>query len=149
MSLPVCSTISTSAFYNCSSLSTFYAGDFSIVGTNAFALCFSLNTVIFDGSNATATKTIMPSAFRTCHLLLSLYLLTSTVVKLSNTNAFTTSPISTYTTSTGGVNGSVFVPASLYSTYSTSTNWTTYAARIVSLTDTEIQNVRTYGKHDP
>jgi len=57
----------------------------------------------------------------------------SSVCTLSNVNAFTSTPISNYTTSTGGVHGSIYVPASLYDTYIASTNWATYSARFVSV----------------
>ena len=78
------------------------------------------------------------SAFNHCHNLLSLYLLGSSIPTLSNINAFGNTPISTYTTSTGGVYGSIFVPESLYSNYIAATRWSTYSARIVSLTDAQI-----------
>ena len=42
-------------------------------------------------------------------------------------------PISNYTSSTGGVYGSIYVPASLYNDYVTDTNWSAYSARIVSV----------------
>ena len=62
---------------------------------------------------------------------------------------FASSPISNYTTSTGGVQGSIFVPESLYSAYVESNNWSVYADRFVSLTDDQVQNVMTYGTHNP
>jgi len=59
----------------------------------------------------------------------------STVTTLGNINAFVDTPISTRTDSTGGVQGSIFVPESLYSSYIAATNWATYSARFVSMTD--------------
>ena len=63
------------------------------------------------------------------------------MIALQNINAFTSTPISNYTTSTGGVYGSIYVPESLYSSYIASTNWVTYSDRFVSLTSTEIASL--------
>jgi hypothetical protein len=60
-------------------------------------------------------------------------LLGSSVATLGNTNVFSSTPISNYTTSTGGVRGSIYVPSSLYNTYITANNWSAYAARFVSM----------------
>ena len=49
------------------------------------------------------------------------------------TSTFTSTPIAGYTTSTGGVYGSIFVPASLYDRYISATNWVTYSSRFVSV----------------
>ena len=57
---------------------------------------------------------------------------------LAAVNAFINTPISNYTTSTGGVYGSIFVPSALLDTYKNATNWKTYSARMVGLTDAEI-----------
>lgn len=136
VTLSSCCTLGQYAFYYCSSLSEInlpmaYRG----VGSNAFASCSSLSTVKL-GSSTTSTSTsqiVYPSAFRNCTHLLSLYLYNSTMWGLSNINAFNSTPISTYTTSTGGVNGSIFVPASLVDTYKSATNWATYSDRIASI----------------
>jgi len=71
-------------------------------------------------------------AFARCYHLLSLYLLASTMYKLQNINVFSSTPISTYTTSTNGVNGSIIVPASLLASYQAATNWVTYSSRFSS-----------------
>ena len=71
--------------------------------------------------------------FSKCYNLLSVYLNVSSVTALSNVNAFISTPISDYTTSTGGVYGSIFVPTSLYSSFISATNWATYSSRIVSM----------------
>jgi hypothetical protein len=70
-------------------------------------------------------------AFANCSNLLSLYLLGSSIISLS-TDVFMGTPLSDYTTSTGGVYGSIYVPASLYSDYIAATNWSLYSDRIVS-----------------
>ena len=66
----------------------------------------------------------------------------STVTTLGNINAFVDTPISTRTDSTSGVYGSIYVPSSLYASYISATNWATYSARFVSLTDAEISAVK-------
>ena len=101
--------------------------------------CNALSTVTLNWTSATQ---ISNRAFSQCYNLLSFYLLGPTVLPLQNINAFATTPISNYTTSTGGVYGSIYVPESLYSSYITATNWATYSARFVSMTDAEISAVK-------
>ena len=144
INFPECITINSNAFVNCSSITTASFLKCTLLTNNAFASCLSLTTTILS-----ACTSIGSSTFYRCFHLLSLYLLGSSVCYLSNTNAFTSTPISTYTTSTGGVYGSIFVPSSLYDTYKASTNWKTYSNRFASLTDAEILNVLQYGRHDP
>lgn len=149
-SFSMCKIIWSSAFYNCSSLTTAYFPSCTTIHSNAFYGCYRLTDVtftncktlhsyVFNACSSLATvslpncSTINGQVFSKCVNLLSLYLLGSHVAKLSNTNAFYSTPISNYTTSTGGVQGSIFVPSSLYSTYIASTNWVTYAARFVSV----------------
>lgn len=148
--IPSCTSISNWAFYNCTSLSFIDFSNCSYVGgsafmdcrrmsfasflkvetieTSAFYRCSSLTTVSFSNCSYIGTN-----AFYGCYNLLSFYLLGSSVPTLSSTNAFTLTPISTYTTSTGGVYGSIYVPSSLYTAYTTATNWITYASRFVSV----------------
>lgn len=131
-----CNTLSTYAFYNCSSLSEIDLPHlYRPIGSQAFYSCRALHTVKI-GSSVTSTSTshiIYPAAFLYCFNLLSLYLYGSQMWTLSNATVFNSTPISTYTTSTGGVNGSIFVPASLVDTYKSATNWVTYSARITSI----------------
>lgn len=120
-----CNTLSTYVFYNCSSLSEIDLPHlYRPIGSQAFYGCRALHTVKI-GSSVTSTSTshiIYQSAFLYCFNLLSLYLYGSQMWTLSNANVFNSTPISTYTTSTGGVNGSIFVPASLVDTYKSATN---------------------------
>ena len=74
-------------------------------------------------------------------MLESLYLLGSGVKALRNTTVFTSTPISTYTTSLGH-NGSIFVPASLLTSYKAAANWSVYSARFVGLTDAEVSAIK-------
>ena len=124
---PSCTTIGAYAFQNCSSLTTVSFPSCAVIGGSAFYWCYSLTTASFPLCTA-----ITGYAFRGCYNLLSLYLLGSTVPTLG-TSAFASTPIGGYTTSTGGVYGSIFVPASLYDSYLTATNWSLYSERIVSV----------------
>lgn len=128
ISFPELLTIQSSAFGNCSALTTVDFPKVTVVSISAFRGCTNLTTASFPNAVSIAT-----SAFYSCYHLLSLYLLGSSVVSLAGTGAFLYTPISTYTTSTGGVYGSIFVPASLYNSYITATNWSIYSSRIVSV----------------
>lgn len=111
----------------------------SNVAQSCFRGCTNLATVCM--SWLTSTGQVASDGFTNCYNLLSLYLLGSTMATLANANAFNSTPISTYTTSTGGVNGSIYVPSSLYASYIAATNWATYSARFVSMTDIEISAI--------
>ena len=125
---PLVSVIGTSAFQACLSLITISIPIVEVLSGNAFCSCKKLTTISFPACTA-----ISNYAFRNCYNLLSIYLLGSSIPSLVNINAFQSTPISTYTTSTGGVYGSIYVPASLYNSYITATNWSVYSARIVSV----------------
>lgn len=99
------------------------------IGGYAFTECSSLTELSFPALKTLSGYTI----FGKCTHLVSLYLMGSTLVSLSSTNAFTSTPISGYTTSTGGVYGSIYVPASLYNSYLTATNWSFFSSRFVSV----------------
>ena len=133
ISFPDASRIDAYAFNNCQSLININFPKVGSINSYAFSYCVNMTTASFP-----KVTVIGSSAFNHCHNLLSLYLLGSSIPTLSNINAFGNTPISTYTTSTGGVYGSIFVPESLYSNYIAATRWSTYSARIVSLTDAQI-----------
>jgi len=166
-SFKACSSVFSSAFQSCTALRSVYLGSVTNILVSTFLSCYSLETinlpafrtcnglaftnlwglqcvVLGDPSASTfpydaGTTGIQTNAFSRCYHLTSLYLLYSLgVVKLGGTNVFSSTPISNYTTSTGGVFGSIFVPSAVYSSYISATNWATYSARIVSLTDVEI-----------
>ena len=132
ISIPKVSTIHTSAFAFCSSLATIYLPSLTMIsGYSPF--CYCINLVSAD-LGSLFSKSITTTAFSGCYNLLSLYIRNpSVIVSLANINAFKSTPISNYTTSTGGVYGSIFVPASLVSSYKTATNWATYSNRITSI----------------
>ena len=132
--LPLCTYIGASAFMKCEQLVSINLPLCSQINQGTFSNCSNLSTIILQSCTSIATY-----AFASCYNLLSLYLLGSSIITLANYYAFNSTPISTYTTSTGGVYGSIFVRASLYNSYKTSTNWSYYSSRFVSLTDAEIE----------
>ena len=147
--LPECLIIGTGVFASDYNLSLCSFPIVSKINTSAFLNCNSLSTVIIGTSfSASATGVyISGTAFGSCYNLLSLYIL-SGEYQLSTT-AFVNTPISNNTTSTGGIHGSIFMPSSLYSIYYSKIYWSVYKDRMVSLTDAQIQNVLTYGRHNP
>lgn len=128
VNFPKCETIGFYAFYQCYNLTTTNFLSCISIHDNAFNACSSVSVLSFPNCNY-----IGSCAFQYCYNLLSLYLLGSSIPSLVSTNAFNLTPISNYTTSTGGVYGSIYVPASLYNSYLTATNWSYYSARIVSV----------------
>lgn len=131
-SLPKLSNLSGGGFTNCRALSSIDLPACSVINTYAFQSCINMSVVILRN-----VKTFANYVFRDCYNLLSLYLLGSTMATYA-TGMFSSTPISNYTTSTGGVYGSIYVPSSLYNTYVNNTSWKTYSARFVSLTDAQI-----------
>lgn len=146
ISLPNCSAIGSSAFRFNYTLPFASLPMCRQLGSFAFQNCSSLHTLILSvSSGATLSGTINNGAFSNATSFASLYLLGS-FFGLNNSSAFYGT---TMVKSVGGIYGSIFVPSSLYDTYISGTNWATLSNRIVSLTDAQVQNVITYGKHDP
>ena len=52
---------------------------------------------------------------------------------LVNSNALSSTPIAGYTTSTGGVYGSIFVPSSLLASFKANSVWSWYSDRFVGV----------------
>jgi hypothetical protein len=127
-SFPSATTIDQDAFYMCSRLTTVSFPMATTIGDSAFGQCLSLTTASFPN-----VKTIGGSAFSGCYNLKSLYLTGSSVCTLSNSNAFTSTPIGGYSTS-AGTYGSIYVPASLLTAYQTATNWTYFSSRFREFT---------------
>ena len=120
--------ISASAFEGCSILKNTSFPNAQVVSTFAFFECFSLSTISFPMCNF-----IGSFAFASCSRLISLYLLSSSVCTLYNSNAFTGTPINGYLNVVNQY-GSIYVPASLYSVYvSGAENWSFFSLRFVSV----------------
>jgi hypothetical protein len=119
--------VGSSAFTGCSSLETANFPDATTVGNYAFQLCSSLTTANFQ-----TVTSIGSYAFRSCYNLVSLYLESIPSVPTLDKSAFYATPIGGYSYVTGRY-GSVFVPASLDSSFLTSANWSSIASCIVSV----------------
>lgn len=123
------------AFNSCKAITEMKIPQATSIGTSTFAYCYSLNTVVV--SNISAFK---GSVFQRAYNLLSLYILSTSIVSFG-TAMFSSTPISNYTTSTGGVYGSIYVRASLLDSYKTAASWSVYSARMVGLTDAQVAEI--------
>ena len=126
-SFPKATTIGSSAFNGCYSLTTAIFPAATTINSSAFAYCSRLTTVSFPKAT-----TIGSTAFSKCYNLKSLYLIGSSLCKLSNSNAFSSTPIGGYSTS-AKTYGSIYVPASLLASYKAATNWTYFSSRFVGI----------------
>ena len=157
--LPSCLEIGACAFDRCTALSYISIPNVKKIGVAAFGSCTNLTSIILPkvttlspggvGANGTfescinlhtvdfqsSIEIIGSYCFAKCYNLLSLYLRGSSVCQLDYYGyAFSSTPIYNYTTSTGGVYGSVFVPESLVSAYKSATNWAYISSRITAIT---------------
>ena len=128
VNLPNASYIGVETFTNCRSLQSVSLPNVKYIAINAFSWCTSLQSV-----NLPMVSYIGGDAFAKCYNLLSLYLNSTSVCSLYRSTVFTSTPIAGYTTSTGGVYGSIYVPASLLTSYKTATNWTVFSSRFVGV----------------
>lgn len=134
--LPMLSDIQQSAFLCCSSIEEIDLPKATYVGQNAFQECINLKTVKLGGglpSDVSGCRFYNGNQFQKCYNLLSVYLLAPMVYSATMTNIFASTPISGYTASTSGVEGNIYVPASLYSAYISASGWSAYASRFVSI----------------
>lgn len=129
VSMPLASYFGNSTFAQCSELKSIHLPEAKTMGGSCFSGCVNLQTV-----SLPKLSYINAGFFSRCFNLLSVYLMGSSRVGVTG-NAFTSTPISNYTTSTGGVHGSIFVPASLYDQYISANNWSVFSDRIVSVAD--------------
>lgn len=127
LNLPACTNIGNYAFSMCRTLPAIDLPACTSIGTAAFAQCSVLTTV-----SLPAATIINNNAFSKCYNLKSLYLMGSSLCKLSNSNAFLSTPIGGYSVS-AGVFGTIYVPASLLTAYQTATNWTYFSSRMVGI----------------
>ena len=120
VNFPACTTIGGNALTHCASLTSVSFPACTTINNHAFTNCTSLTSVSFPACTA-----IDRYAFQYCSSLTSIYLGASSVCTLSNSNAFSKTGI-------WSNKGSIFVPASLVSSYKTATNWTFFSNRIYS-----------------
>lgn len=121
---PAATSINNFMFQSCSNLTTVDSPAVTRIGQNAFKSCTKLTTVDFPAVNA-----IEQYAFSYCSALTALILRNpNAVCRLSNTNAFTSTPIASGT-------GYIYVPSALVDSYKAATNWSTYADQIRAIED--------------
>ena len=118
VSFPKCAVIGGSAFYYCNNLTTISFPQCTSIDKYAFYSCQALPIASFPQCTSIGSW-----AFCYCKKLSSIYLLASQVCSLAASNAFNNTSIKSNT-------GSIFVPASLVSSYKTATNWTYFSSRI-------------------
>lgn len=128
VSFPHVLYVTSYAFQNCTSLQSAVFPEVIGIESDSFKNCQNLSMASFD-----SLSYIRGTAFASCYNLLSLYLMGSSVAWLIAYTAFNSTPISSYTTSTGGVYGSIYVPSSLYSRYLSASNWSRFSSRFVSM----------------
>jgi hypothetical protein len=127
VNFPNVGTIHSKAFADCNNLQTTNFSAVKTINNNAFEFCRSVQTLSFP-----VVSKICSAVFSHCTNLISLFLTGSIVCTLSNSNAFTNTPIGGYSSSTGTY-GSIYVPASLLTSYQTATNWTYFSSRFVGI----------------
>ena len=128
VSFPAAISIESGVFQTCTALKTASFPVVTSIGANAFAYCSALMTANFPA----ATNIVGNRAFLNCCRLISLYLTSVSSVPTLGNYAFSSTPIDGYSTVAGRY-GSVYVPASLYSSFLTATNWASISSRIVSI----------------
>lgn len=126
VSLPNCEYVGNSAFYNCTGLLEISLPKCSSILVSTFRNCYSLSKAYLPVCNNLSSY-----AFSGCRNLLSLILLSNSVCNLSN-YVFDSTPITGYTTHTGGIYGSVYVPESLVEAYKVAPNWSSISDRITA-----------------
>ena len=90
----------------------------------AFAYCYSLSQVSFP-----YLRSIHSSAFAGCYRLSKVYLKSSSVCKLSHSNAFSSTPFAGYSAYFSGT-PYIYVPTSLVASYKAAANWSYFSKYI-------------------
>ena len=129
INFPACLNVYNSAFQSCVGLTTVNLPACSRIEYVAFANCTNLTSVNLGNCSYIGTYT-----FNQCKNLTTLVLKSSGMAQLGGATAFSGTPMAA---SANGVWGSIYVPASLVSSYKANTNWAAFAERIVSLESLE------------
>lgn len=146
----MCSRVSGYAFCSCIALESVDFPALEVAQQNSiFGFCYNLREVILPKLKSTGwgmfgdcsslsyvslavCSNIAAATFSKCTSLSAIYLLSTSVAVLGNSNAFTSTPISL--SSYLGYFGSIYVPASLVEAYKSAANWSYYADRITAYT---------------
>lgn len=132
--IPLATVISNYAFDRCGSLTAIDAPQAVSIGSNAFNYCTNLEIVKIGSARSNARIELYSSAFANCTKLSALYLYNrSTSIGTLPSNALNTTPFSNSTYL--GYFGSIYVPASLMSTYMSASRWSLYSSRFAPIPD--------------
>ena len=124
---PACSGVGNGAFSDCQRLSNVTLSSCQTIGSSAFIRCYSLPVL-----SLPVCSYLYTSCFYSCRMLTDLYLLSSSVVTITNSVVFSGTPIGGYS-AVAGRYGSVYVPSSLLAAYQSTTNWALISGRIVGI----------------
>jgi len=127
ISFPNCLRVNGDAFKRCSALTSVHLPKCVEIDQGTFFMCSLLSTL-----SLPAAGRISNYAFQGCYRLLSLYLMASYVCRI-DVGTFASTPIAGVTTYTGGVYGSVYVPASLLASYKANGSWAAFSDRLVGI----------------
>lgn len=122
-------TIGRYAFAGCESLTAVNFPVCTTIESYAFKSCRRLSIASFP-----ACTVIVDSAFTSCYSLISIYLTGSSYVILTNSNAFTSTPIGGYSAFTERY-GLIYVPSSMIASYQTMPNWVYFSSRFAIYDD--------------
>lgn len=151
---PAATLIGASAFNTCTGLMSAIFPVATSIGSYAFSYCYRLTSASFPAAisignyafyscsrlasiNFPAAASIGSAAFRYCTALSSLQLGASSVCKLSNSNAFSSTPFVGYSASFSGT-PHIYVPASLVGAYQSATNWTYFSSYFSAIESLEV-----------
>lgn len=124
--LPNCSRLEYGAFSRCSNLINVTATACESVSAYAFNTCYKLPSISLPKCSYIGSR-----AFYQCSALSKLYLMSTAVVSLYNTQALSYTPMSS--SSYLGYFGSIYVPTSLLASYKTATYWSVFSSRFVGV----------------
>lgn len=118
--IPLCSQIDGSAFRYCSALTSIDLPEVNWLGALVFKGCINLSYI-----NIPQISSVQTSLFQNCTSLTTVMIgsMSSSVIPLGNSNAFTGTPIAAGT-------GSIYVPTSLVDAYKSAKNWSAFSSQI-------------------
>ena len=133
VSFPKCTSIDREAFYYCSNLPSVSFPVCTSIGSYAFGYCSKLTSLRLPMCSVISGT----YNFYGCRMLTTLILGSNTLCILSNSNAFGDTPIAGQTSLTNGAYGTIYVPASLLTSYQNATNWAYFSSRFATIESLE------------
>lgn len=143
VAFPVLNVVGSSAFYGDNNIKSFYLPAVTVIYSGAFMSCYGMKTIDITSAKIIGTQAfrscagylksivlpntqeISANAFANCTSLTEIYLLSTSVVSMPQSNIFSNAGI----LSDGG---KIYVPSSLVDTYKSAINWSYYADRITA-----------------